>query len=91
MDGGDDLKIIDVPIGKIFNIAKDDGYPKIRVPGGYVCLRDEFRIPEARFYPTGDAVLNSVAAVQDYFLDQFGIAKYETEKIIEQLGRVTIA
>jgi hypothetical protein len=85
------MKIIDVPVGSIFNISKDDGYPKIRVSGGYVCLRDEFKIPEVRFYPTEDVVLSSIGAVQDYFLDRFGLPKHETDSIIERLGRVVIA
>jgi len=85
------MKITDVPVRHIFHISEGDGYPKIRVPGGYVCLRDEIKIPERKFYPTEDAVLSNIHAVQDYFLERFGIAKHETDSIVERLGRTTIS
>ena len=85
------MKIVDFPIGSVFHIAENDGYPKLRVSGGYVCLRDEIKIPEKRFYPTEDAVLSSKAAVADHFLEVFGIPKHETDSIVERLGRTVIA
>ena len=81
------MTIKEIPVGSVFHIVKNDGYPKLRVEGGYVCLRDEIRIPESRFYPTNDAVLSSRYAVADYFLERFRIPKHETESIIERLGR----
>lgn len=84
------MTIQEVSIGDIFHISKDDGYPNLRIQGGYVCLRDEFVIPESRFYPTKDAVLSNKTAVATAFLKLFCIPKRETDSIIERLGRKSL-
>lgn len=84
------MTIQQVPIGDIFHISKGDGYPKLRIQGGYVCLRDEFAISESKFYPTEGAVLSSKASVVDDFFDRFGLSKKQTESIIERLGRKSL-
>ena len=35
--------MIDVPIGEIFTISKTPTYPKLRILGGYVDMRDEIK------------------------------------------------
>ncbi len=84
------MTITQVPVGEIFHISEGDGYPKLRIQGGYVCVRDEIVIAESKFYPTEDAVLSDKAAVQDVFLERFGIPKHETDSIIERLGRKSL-
>lgn len=84
------MTIQQVPVGSIFHIDAGDSYPKLRIQGGYVCLRDEFVIPENKFYPTEDAVLSDKEAVEDAFLEKYGVQKHETASIIERLGRKSL-